>query len=218
MRDDQHRAVVIGQKTLQPIQRDDVQVIGWLIQQEQVRLGQEQARQPQPRLLPAAERGHRPGLIHVGHAQAREHGVGVGLPPRAAQRLELGQGAVVRGQGRGQRVVPGGCDRLSQMVQPGFGCLAFAQRRAEHITHRGARREVERLRQVAQPDSSGRTLHAAAVGGQLAGDDLEQRGLAAAVRPDQTDPVAAVEVEVDAVQHFDVAEPFGDVADLKHGL
>jgi hypothetical protein len=57
----------------------------------------------------------------------------------------------------------------------------------------------------------------ALVGGQRADDNPEQRGLAAAIGADQASAFAAVQVEIDAIQDFDVGIPFGDVANVQHG-
>ena len=217
VRDDEHRAGIARQVVLQPFERDDVEVVGRLVEEQQVGLDEQQPRQPQPRLLPAAERCHEPRLIDVGQAQPGQHGIGVGAQTLAARRLELGQGAVVLGQHGVELIARRLGDGLGQPRQPRLGRLALAAgSSAQHVAHRRSRAELERLRQIADAQRRGRKLDAAPVGRHLAGQDAQQRGLAAAVRPDQPGAVAAVQVEVDPVQHFHIAEPFGDIADLKH--
>ena len=57
MRNDQHRVAVGGEKAFQPDDRLGVEVVGRLVEHQDVRLGREQARKRQPRALTAAELG-----------------------------------------------------------------------------------------------------------------------------------------------------------------
>jgi len=84
------------------------------------------------------------------------------------------------------------------------------------VPHRLARLELERLRQVAHREAGRREGDAAAVGRDLAGDDSQQRGLAAAVGPDQACALAVVEGEGDALEEKLSAERLRDAAKLKH--
>ena len=60
--------------------------------------------------------------------------------------------------------------------------------------------------------------HFAGIGRLEAGDDPQQRGLAAARRTEKADEFAFVDVQADVVQRQDAAEPLGDVAQRqKHG-
>ena len=56
MRNDQHRAAIAAHKAFQPLQRLHVEVVGRLIEQQQIRLAQQQRRQAQAGFLAAAER------------------------------------------------------------------------------------------------------------------------------------------------------------------
>ena len=62
--DDQHRAFPFAQDVFQPFHRFDIQVVGGLVQHQQVGLFEQQARQQGARLLPAGEvvERHVPGL------------------------------------------------------------------------------------------------------------------------------------------------------------
>ena len=53
VRDDQHRAAVLFQRVLQPLDGGKVQVVGRLVEHEQVGLGKQQAGKAQSRLFPA---------------------------------------------------------------------------------------------------------------------------------------------------------------------
>ena len=55
----------------------------------------------------------------------------------------------------------------------------------------------------------------AGVGGQHAGDEIEERGFAGAVRADQRVDVAARHIHVEFVQRVEAAETFGQAFDRK---
>ena len=69
MRNDEDAAAVRGQILLQPLEHADVQVIGRLVQDQQIRLFQQQRRQSQPRPLAARKRGDLflPEFLAEGH-------------------------------------------------------------------------------------------------------------------------------------------------------
>ncbi len=215
MRNEQDRSVVAAQEFLQPGQRGDVQVVGWLVQYHQIGLAQQQPRQAQSRLLPAAEPAHRSRLLHVGQAQAGQNRGGIGLTPATAT-VKLNQSAIVLGQRLCQLTVAGRGNALGQDGQSHLGRDSLPLRRSQHIADRSAGRKLEGLRQIAQPQAGRSDLHAALVRLELAGDDFEQGALPGAVGADQSGPFAAVECEADSVQHLEIAEPFCYVADLKH--
>ena len=72
-----------------------------------------------------------------------------------------------------------------------------------------------RRRAPATPDPAGRDR--ARVGTHEARHDVEQRGLAGAVRPDHADDLAARDGERDAGERDDAAEAHADVAQLERG-
>ena len=86
----------------------------------------------------------------------------------------------------------------------------LAERARDHIEHAAEKRLRDLLRQE-------RDLHAllkhdlAPVGLDLAGDELHDRGLARAVPPDQTDPLPAVDREIDPFEQQRPAETDLDV-------
>ena len=55
VRDDHRRALPLAQIAFQPFDGGDVQVVGGLVQQQQVGIGEQQARQEGARALPAGE-------------------------------------------------------------------------------------------------------------------------------------------------------------------
>ena len=58
MADDQHRAVIIGNHFLQQVERFQIQVVGRLVQHQQVGFARKFAREQQARTLPARQRAH----------------------------------------------------------------------------------------------------------------------------------------------------------------
>ena len=91
--DDEHSAVVAGQKAFQPLQGFDIQVVGRLVEQQEPGAGLQQAGQAEAGLLPAAEDGHRRGLAH-------------GIEPQPGQDsvYVLGQSVATSGLEAGQRI------------------------------------------------------------------------------------------------------------------
>ena len=83
MRDDQHRAVPFAQIPFQPFDRLDIQVVGRLVQQEQLGIGQQQAGQKGARVLPAGDLVEAAVIIGEGQTQPGQglaHARLVGVP------------------------------------------------------------------------------------------------------------------------------------------
>ena len=217
MGDGQHGAGVGLEVALQPVHRLGVQVVGRLVEQQQVGLLQQQLAQRDPAPLAAGE--------HVDH----------GVRRRAAQRvhrlLELGvdvPGVAVVELGlhvahlRHQRVEVG--VRLghghAQLVHPGLQPLDVGDGLLDVLQHRLALGQ----RRLLQQDADARVLgqHGVAVVGLVqAGHQLEQRGLAGAVGADDADLGAREERQGDVVEHDLVAQRLADVVhgvdELRHG-
>ena len=75
MGDHNHRVLVAHHLLLQPFHRRQIQMVGGLVQEQNVRLLQKQADQRQPRLLPAGELGNLPRLAVLGEPQSRQKAV-----------------------------------------------------------------------------------------------------------------------------------------------
>src|SRR5436309_770053 len=105
----------------------------------------------------------------------------------------------------------------------------FAARRlpGEHVVERGERgehaRELKRTSDSARADRGGREAdqapaleaNVATVGGQRAGDAVEQRGLARAVRSDEPDDLAGLDRDAHARERRHAAEALRHVVDLE---
>src|SRR4051794_30897652 len=75
------------------------------------------------------------------------------------------------------------------------------------------------LVEIARPHAGHRAaieMHLAAGGPKLAEDGVEERGLAAAVRPDDAEDLALVHRERHALDRMNAAETLRDIADVEH--
>ena len=91
---------------------------------------------------------------------------------------------------------------FSNTVMPENGCGTWNERAMPLRQRRSGGRRV-----ISSPANS----DAAGVGRDRAGGDAEQRGLAGAVRPDDTERLALGEREVDAFGHHHGPEPLRDI-------
>ncbi len=211
MRDQDDGVGVARQVFLEPVARVEIEVVGGLVQQQQVWPAQQQLRQRDAHLPAARERLG--GAIGVGGAEpqpaqhrgdAQIHAVAVaeaepvlqvGIPRQQAVVLRLGQ------RGVRQPVLDVGHLRLH--VEQGL------ERASRLLEHGAARMGQAVLGQVA--DGQVRRLgNHAPIGLVEARQHLEQRGLAGAVRAAQADAVAVPDLPGDAVQEGADAEGFGD--------
>ncbi len=218
VRDDNCPVWTFGDEALQPEERRQVEVVGRLVEQQDRRLGQQQPRQREARLLPAAERGDNSPPVERAEAEPVGDHLGPPLDLVAAQRLE----SLDRGGVGGEHFLPrfgrrvGRGERRRQRVQVGAGGGQFGVGPAQRLVHRARQVLLGVLLQVA--DAVARPERdRAAVGPQPPGDDLQEGALAAAVRPDQPDLLAAVEDEGDVLQHRAVREPLGKAGNFQHG-
>ncbi|KAF1049442.1 MAG: hypothetical protein GAK34_02062 [Delftia tsuruhatensis] len=202
--DGHHGAGEAVQELLQPFHGLGVQVVGGLVQQQHVGLGQQQLAQRHAALLAAG--------------QLADHGV----PGRQAQgvggdlQLVLGVGA---GSGDlGFQLALLGSQRVEVGVGLGVGGVDFIEARAGRVdfghglfhglAHRVLWIELRLLRQIAD----GQALHGQRLAFEFLvhpGHDLEQRGLARAVQTQHADLGAREKAERDILQDL----PLG-----RHGL
>ena len=96
---DQHEpaAQLIAQKTLQHVQRGDVQVVAGFIEQHQLRLAHQRARQHQSVLLATRQLTHVEAQLIGAKAQLRQDGGGT---MRLFQRRSTGDGVEHRNSGK----------------------------------------------------------------------------------------------------------------------
>ena len=89
VRDEDHGAGIGGEVVLEPLYRDDVEVVGGLVEEEEVGVAQEQFGQLDAHLPAAAEDGHRAVEVAVLESQAQQHLLGLFLPTAAAKEGQV---------------------------------------------------------------------------------------------------------------------------------
>jgi hypothetical protein len=197
VRDEDHRGVERGELPLEPLEVRDVEVVRRLVEEEQVGVAAERARERGARQLAAGEGAKRPVEVLLREAEPAHDGGCVVAPRIPARVLEPPLRLRVTVERR-LRVIA--CrHRLLEPAQlllerdelPRTGEDVLAQRQLL----------LERRPLVVQRDAGSlleREL--AAVLGGLAGEDPEQRRLAGAVRARERDAVAPLDGEGDAVE------------------
>ena len=177
MGDGHHGSRVLLEGALQPGHRFGIEVVGGLVEEQEIRLGQEQPAQGHPTPFSARERGH------VGVARRQPEGVhgdlegalevpGAGGVDLVLELGLLGQQLVEVGV----RLAHGRADRV-EPVDQGLGLGHPVGHVAEDVL---GRVELGLLGQIADGEAGGQ----AGLAGEavvFAGHDLEQRGLPRAV-------------------------------------
>src|SRR5690606_22548956 len=195
MGDGHHRARVALQELLQPFHRFGVEVVGGLVQQQHVRLGEQQAAQGDAALLAAGEVGdlrvpRRQAQGVGGDFQLLLEGVGVAGGEDGFQAfLFLGQGVEVCAF-----LGVGGVD----LVQARLRLQDLAHAFLDRLAHGVLGVELGFLRQVADLDARLRAGLALEVGVD-AGHDPQHGGLAGAVQAQQADLGAGEEGQGDVL-------------------
>ena len=188
------------QRPLQPGHRLGVEVVGRLVQEQQVGLGQEQPAQRHPAPLTARERAD------VGVARREPQGVhgdlegAVELP--GAGGIDLGLQVGLLGQ-QGVDVGIGVAEGGAHLVVPVDQLLRLAHALGHVPGHVLGRVQLGLLGQVADREPRGQPgLAREPV--VLTGHDPQQRRLPRAVGADDADLRPRVEGEVDALQHLTI--------------
>ena len=197
--DGEDGALEAAQVVLQPLGGPEVQVVGGLIQQEDVGVLQNEAAQVHPGLLPAGEVGKGPRPHGGGDVQAVADLVQGSLGVVAAPGLKGGGEGVVPLEQGGVALSGGhpggeGLHLLFHVPEPVEGS-------AEDGLHRVARRIDGDLGDEPHPLAGG-DGDLALVGLQLPGEDAEEGGLARPVLSQQAHPLPGVHLKGQAVQNF----------------
>lgn len=190
MADDGDPARVLHQPAGEEVQGDVVQVVGRLVQQQQVRPGAEGDGQAHPVALADRERCEgalavrarvQPLEVHV-HAPAGVPGV-VEVGPLQRGGVPVSGAGVVGGLGQGGR---GGVQGLECGVRAREGV-------ADQVAHRAGAPVGPRPQRLRDERERARPRHAADVGRDPAREHVEQRGLAAPVLTHDPEPRAGVD-------------------------
>ena len=184
-------AGVVEYEAFQPLQCFDVEVVGRLIEQQELWLAQEKQREAEAGLLAAAEGGDGRAVGYVAQAETLQDGGGTVLALVATEGVEAGQRVGVglhgsfgverggEGVGRALHLVLGGDD---------FG-LGFG----DGLRYGEGAGVGEGLREVAYHGAARGEGDGAGVWGLLAGDYAQQGGFARAVGADEGDVLAVVD-------------------------
>jgi hypothetical protein len=201
--DQEQRARVAAQVRLEPGDRLEVEVVGRLVEQHQVRLGEQDRGQRHPHPPAARERGERERLCRLVEAQALEdrggsRGRGI--------RADRGEAVVDLAQAGG---VDAGRRRLGQQPR------ALLVGGEDGLDRRGlaARRLLcHHADPCARPEP-----HGARVGLGLARDEAEQGRLAGAVAADEAHALPGRQVQRGALQERAPSDAERDVVQVEHG-
>ena len=173
VRDEHERAAVELEEALEPVHGGEVEVVGRLVEEQEVRLAREDARELRAHAPAAGERRERLRELLHGEAESAERHLHARLEVVAAEVLERGLHlAVLLQHGRLARVEA----RLKRLH------LRLELAEPRHASHRILEeRLVRRVRLgvlARGPDRGALLDHElAVVRGKLAEDDLEKRGL-----------------------------------------
>ncbi len=213
VRDQHDGGVDRGQLALEPFEALDVQVVRRLVQEHEIGVAAERARQRGARQLSAGERVQAAVEILVREAEAAHDRGRVVAPGIAARVLEPGLRLGVAGHRC--RVMDSARHRRLERLQLLLERDQVGRAR-EHVL---AEREpaVERRALVVQRDP--RALvedDLPGVRADLPGDQAQQRRLARAVRPGKRQPVSPLDLERDLVEEHGAAELLRQIRDREY--
>jgi hypothetical protein len=204
VRDQQQGAGIAGEPLLEPQQRIQVQVVGGLVEQQQIGRLEQRARQVDAHAPAAREGRQRPVQVGLEEAQTHQQLGGAGRGAVAVQRLD---GAVQFGLAMGVFA-------LTRLLEGHLGAAQLAVA-IEHIVDDGAVKGLHLLIHMGDALAAAH-LQLALVRGQLAEQQLEQAGLARAVGPDDPRLVAGMQGQVGSLQQGLGAALQGNLAQCDH--
>ena len=203
---EQEGGAAIDQIVFHPLDRGDVEMVGRLVEQEQVRLLDQGSGQERLTFAPARGGGER--LLGV-EAQMRQDGLdsalelpGIGLVEGMVEPIELSEGGVI---GIGGQPVTG----VVVADQQGAG---IAQTTGGDVEHRAADSGGDVLFQPGG-GQAGLPDHFAGIGLDRPVEELHQGALAGAVSAQQRHPLAAIDAEAGPIEK---GRPAERDADLPH--
>ncbi len=208
MADQDHRAGIDREVVLQPERRFEVEVVGRFVEEQQVGLGEQRGGQGHAHPPAARELAHRGVVLLGGEAEAGQDSGGTG---RSRVRVD-GEQALVD---LGDSDAVGGC--LGR-----FADFQFVQQRlaldvgVQHPVDQAGVAVGDILRHPAhanprpERDAAARRL-------RFAPDQAEQRGLAGAVAPNQTNALAGGDMHRRALDEDARADTITEIIDVQHG-
>ena len=214
MGDEDHRGVERRQLALEPLEALDVEVVRRLVEQQQVGIGGEGARERGARQLAAGERVERPVEVGVGEPEAADDRRRAVAPRPAACVLEPRLRLAVAPQRRVGVVAAG--HRLLEPPQLVLDRDEVARAGERVLPQReplAARRAL-----VVQRDACVlRKRELSRLDGRLADERAEERRLPRPVRPREREPVAPAQPERDPVEERVAGELLAQPGRDQHG-
>ena len=207
----QHQALVVHEEVLQPFNGREVQVVGGLIQQDDVGLPEKGLGQEDLHLLLGGKAAHRVVEDALGEAKALDKAAGVGLRLPAAHLgvlgLQLtGPDAILVGE---VRLFVEGVLLLLHLVEPGIAQDNGVQHGILIILEVILLQHAHAL--VIRDDDL------AGGGFQLPGEDAQEGGLPCAVGADDAVAVAGGKLQVHVLEERLTAEVEAQIVDNDHG-
>ena len=192
-----------GDVVLEPERAFEVEIVGRLVEQQEVGLGEQHGGERDPHAPAAGEGRARPLLRCLVEAEAGEDGGGARLGGMGVDvgeaRVDLGDAVAGRGRSPPRpsaRRVRGRRRARSRSGFPARPAPPARPRRSRLL--RGT---------LIEPDSGSRSPH----------DQAEQRRLAGAVAADEAGLGAGRQRDRGVVDEHPVADPVGEVVDVEHG-
>jgi len=177
----QQSALVALEEVFQPQDRIEVQVVGWFVEQQQVRGAHQRLGQVKAHAPATGKVGDRPVHLLVGEAKAGKHLAGAGVGGVAVGAVEF-------------RVQAGLCGAILGFLGLGQVVLHLAQTQVaiEHVVDRDAVQGVDLLAHMGDAPVGGQQA-VPGIRGQLTQQQGKQRGFAGAVGTDQAGFVTGVQ-------------------------
>ncbi len=208
----QQRAAVLAEEADEPFLRVVVEVVGRLVEQQQLAAREQDPRELDPAALTTGERVDGKVEPTVGEPEPGRDAphLGLGLVPAGVAELLFGAGEL--GHVPLVRVF---FDPEPELLDPlGLGVEVAA---GEHVGETGVvHPRAPGLGVLGQVAEGVGTEHHTAGGFAFSGDDLEHRGLAGAVAPDQSHLVAGAQLEGGTLEGDPAPDLDSEVADLQH--
>ena len=200
MTDDNDCALeVFGEKLFEPTSSLDVKVIGWFVEQQNVGVRQEQTRERKTRLLSAGKFLHRDVEVVVGESQSVQRGVNLVIDCVATSGFD---GFFDRDLAK-QQFVEFAAIGSGHAFEHAFEFLLMNLDRSERfgsgLTQCLVGGEPRILLEVTHAHTA-RDLHFALIRLDDPRDQLEERALAAAVAPDESDALALMNRTAHAIK------------------
>ena len=199
VRCDEKRASKLFQVLRHPLDRVGVEMVGRLVENQEIRVGDDRATEGNPPLFAAGQGAHQSvcgGSIQVHH---RRLDSSLDVPRIGGGDLLLQLGLPVRVGGQ-RLVLVEQIERVRRTV-------------ANRIEHGDVVGSIETLRQITDPQAGARSDFAV-ISLRYAGENFQECRLAAAVAPDHPQVIAIADRQRRRLEHFIVVEPnleFGGV-------